>query len=180
MYKEGEWGRGVAKGLRNGYLGSPSLRTLLAANGGKGTANVLIKVKLGILSGNPQSPIPLPLPCTISANNNSGSYSQQSTRNWQLAAGFSLSQMLRIRSVKLCPCLRHKHTHTNTHTLAHALMSAHAKGAAGLTTMRAVTQHSPKVESFKHNYGRSVFEFPQLEGPPKCFSSFPAEYVCSL
>lgn len=114
-------GRGTAKGLRNGYLGSPSLRTLLAANGGKGTANVLIKVKLGILSGNPQSPIPLhhspcPLPCTISANNNSGSYSQQSTRNWQLAAGFSLSQMLRIRSVKLCPCLRHKHTHINTHT----------------------------------------------------------------
>lgn len=114
-------GGGTAKGLRNGYLGSPSLRTLLAANGGKGTANVLIKVKLGILSGNPQSSIPLhhfpcPLPCTISANNNSGSYSQQSTRNWQLAAGFSLSQMLRIRSVKLCPCLRHKHTHTHTYT----------------------------------------------------------------
>lgn len=109
--KRAREGHGLAKGLRNGYLGSPSLRTLLAANGGKGTANVLIKVKLGILSGNPQSPFPLPF--TISANNNSGSYSQQSTRNWQLAAGFSLSQMLRIRSVKLCPCLRHTHTHTH-------------------------------------------------------------------
>lgn len=85
-------GHGVAKGLRNGYLGSPSLRTLLAANGGKGTANVLIKVKLGILSGNPQSPIPdspSPSPChsqsqpttTVAATVNS----QLATGSWQRA-----------------------------------------------------------------------------------------------
>lgn len=88
-------GGGTAKGLRNGYLGSPSLRTLLAANGGKGTANVLIKVKLGILSGNPQSPIPLlhcpipPAPChaqsqpttTVAATVNS----QLATGSWQRA-----------------------------------------------------------------------------------------------
>lgn len=95
VYEEGEWGRSMAKGLRNGYLGSPSLRTLLAANGGKGTANVLIKVKLGILSGNPQSPIPdppspFPLPPAMHNLSQQQQWQLQSTVNSQLAAGSGL------------------------------------------------------------------------------------------